>query len=78
MTRNIYKYHFKVGNLIVHSGITDNLQRREIEHRNSHRYSTFNDKRFYWSNGHIVQVGVAVSRESGLQWERDNGFGANQ
>jgi hypothetical protein len=27
--RNTHKYHFKVGNKIVHSGITDDLERRE-------------------------------------------------
>ena len=31
--RSIYKYHFKVGNKIVHRGITSNLERREREHK---------------------------------------------
>ena len=29
MIRDTFKYHFKVGNLIVHGGITNNLLRRE-------------------------------------------------
>lgn len=76
--RDTYKYYFKVGNLIVHGGITNNLEKRENEHRNSGKYSVYNGMRFYWSEGHIAQVGEVVTRESGLKWERDNGFGANQ
>jgi predicted GIY-YIG superfamily endonuclease len=30
--RDTYKYHFKVGNKIVHGGITTDLERREKEH----------------------------------------------
>ena len=40
-----YKYHFKVGNKIVHSGITYDLERREQEHQQK------------WPKGHITQVG---------------------
>jgi len=43
--RNTYKYDFKVGQKIVHSGITKNLKRRETEHQ------------LKWTKGHIVQVG---------------------
>jgi len=43
--RDTYKYHFKIGNKIVHSGITNDLDRREMEHKQK------------WSNGHIFQVG---------------------
>ncbi len=78
MTRNTYKYHFKVGNIVVHGGITDNLARRENEHRNSGRYTVHKGLRLYWSNGHIVQVGLPVTREGALQWERENGYSANQ
>lgn len=31
--RDTYKYHFKKGNRIVHIGITNDLERRETEHR---------------------------------------------
>lgn len=42
-----YKYHFKVGNVIVHGGITNNLQRRKREHKNSGSWSLYNGKRLY-------------------------------
>ena len=32
-SRTTYKYHFKLGNRIVHTGITKDLDRREAEHR---------------------------------------------
>ena len=31
--RIMYKYHFKLGNKIVHTGITHDIDRREAEHR---------------------------------------------
>mgnify|MGYP001313749138 CR=1 FL=1 len=76
--RDTYKYYFKVGNLIVHGGITKDLNRREREHQNSGRYTLHNGTRYYWSNGHISQVGGLVTWESGLEWEHQNGFSANQ
>lgn len=60
MARDTYKYHFKLGNKIVHTGITNNPDRREQEHQ-----------RDFEERGHIVQVGHAVCRESALEWERD-------
>lgn len=55
--RDTYKYHFKVGNKIVHSGITDNLERREREHK------------VKWPNGHIFQVGRRTTEEAAKKWE---------
>ncbi|MDA8186862.1 MAG: hypothetical protein M0T85_01805 [Dehalococcoidales bacterium] len=60
--RDTYKYHFKVGRKIVHGGITDDLERREREHR------------LKWPTGHIEQVGRRTTREAALGWERENGF----
>jgi predicted GIY-YIG superfamily endonuclease len=60
--RNTYKYLFKVGNKIVHGGITDNLERREIEHQQK------------WSKGHIVQVGRCTTEDAGREWEKEKGF----
>ena len=57
--RDTYKYHFKVGNKIVHTGITDDLERREGEHQAK------------WPDGHISQQGNAVTRESALNWENE-------
>lgn len=57
--RTMYKYHFKVGNKIVHTGITNDLDRRETEHRG----------RKGWEKGHIVQVGNRTTPEAAKQWE---------
>lgn len=57
MARNWHKYDFKVGQKIVHSGITKDLERREVEHQQR------------WPSGHIVQVGRATAKASALDWE---------
>lgn len=61
--RDTYKYHFKIGNQVVHRGITNDLDRRESEHQQN------------WPNGHISQVGRKTTREAGLTWERSGGKG---
>ncbi len=58
MTRDTYKYHFKQGNRIVHTGITNDLERREREHKQN-----------YGDSGHIKQVGRATTRDAALNWE---------
>ena len=60
MARDTYKYHFKNGNRIVHTGITNDLGRREAEHR-----------RDLGETGHITQVGRATTRDAALKWERE-------
>ena len=75
--RDTYKYWFKVGNLKVHCGITDNLQRREGEHRNSGLSTTYNGKRYYWKEGHIVQEGYITTKEAAMEWERQNDCNKN-
>ena len=40
--RDTYKYQFKVGNKVVHGGITNDLDRREAEHKQK------------WAKGHIT------------------------
>ncbi|NQU66474.1 MAG: GIY-YIG nuclease family protein [Candidatus Marinimicrobia bacterium] len=60
--RDTYKYQFKVGNKIKHGGITNDLERREQEHKQN------------WSKGHIVQVGRKTTREAGLKWEKEKGY----
>jgi hypothetical protein len=60
-SRDTYKYHFKVGNKIVHGGITNDLDRRETEHQRD------------WPNGHIKQVGRRTTEEAARQWEKDYG-----
>lgn len=75
--RDTYKYWFKIGNHNIKCGITNDLVRREREHRNSGRYSVRNGIRLYWSDGHIVQEGNITTREAALEWERDNGCNDN-
>ncbi|GAI92215.1 unnamed protein product [marine sediment metagenome] len=60
--RNWYTYEFKVGNKVVHKGITEDLERREGEHQ-----ANVNPK------GHIKQVGHAKTEEGARQWEKDEG-----
>lgn len=60
--RDTYKYAFKVGNKIVHRGITTDLEKRENAHQNS---------RQPWANGHIVQIGRRTSRDAALKWESE-------
>jgi predicted GIY-YIG superfamily endonuclease len=55
--RNIYKYDFKIRQKIVHSGITNNLERRETQHQ------------IKWPKGHIVQVGNRTTEEAARKWE---------
>ena len=59
--RDTYKYHFKKGNKIVHTGITNDIDRREAEHR---RESGLN-------KGHIKQVGYRTTRLAALDWEQE-------
>ena len=75
--RDTYKYWFKIGNLKVHCGITNNLSRREIEHRNSGRYTILNGQRYYWRDGRIVQEGNITTREAAMEWERQNDCNKN-
>ena len=57
--RDTYKYDFKKGNKIVHSGITDDLDRREEEHQQK------------WPKGHIKQVGKRTTEEAAREWEKE-------
>jgi len=55
--RNYYKYDFKMENKIIHSGITKDLDRREIDHKQK------------WPKGHIVQIGRRTTEEAARKWE---------
>lgn len=59
--KDTYRYHFKKGNKIVHTGITNDIDRREAEHRNQPG----------WSNGHIKQVGLRTTLEAAFRWEQE-------
>lgn len=60
--RDTYKYQFKIGNKIVHGGITDDLERREDEHQQK------------WSKGHISQVGRRTTEDAAREWEKKNSY----
>ncbi|MCY4290515.1 MAG: hypothetical protein OXC72_01995 [Roseovarius sp.] len=60
MARDTYKYHFKKDRRIVHTGITNDLDRRQAEHRDT-----------YGQTGKIVKVGYATTRDAALKWERE-------
>jgi hypothetical protein len=55
--RDWKKYDFKVGNKIMHSGITHDLDRREQEHQ------------LRWPKGHIKQIGRSTTEEAARDWE---------
>ncbi len=61
--RDTSKYVFKMGNKIVHGGITKDLERREAEHQQK-----------YGEKGHIVQVGRKTTEKAARQWEEDKGY----
>ena len=58
--RDTYKYNLKKGNKIIHTGITNDLERRESEHQQN-----------YGDNVHIKQVGNRTTREGAIQWEEE-------
>ena len=60
--RNTFKYQFKVGNKIVHGGITNDLDRREKEHQQK------------FPRGHIKQVGRRTTDEVARNWEIEHGY----
>ncbi|MCH9020051.1 MAG: hypothetical protein IIA73_06770 [Proteobacteria bacterium] len=60
--RNTFKYQFKVGNKIVHGGITKDLERRASEHREK------------WPSGHIKKVGHKTTEDAARKWEKNKGY----
>lgn len=56
--KDVYKYYFKVGDLIVHRGITKDPERREKEHQ------------LEYPEGHIKQVGRCTTEEAAREWEK--------
>lgn len=61
-TRDTYKYQFKQGNKVVHGGITNDLERREVEHQQK------------YGKGHIKQVGRRTTEEAARKWEKKKGY----
>ncbi len=46
----------------MHGGITNNLERRENEHKQK------------WPKGHILKVGNITTEEGARSWEKTEGF----
>lgn len=59
--RDTYKYYFKKGNKIVYVGITNDIDRREAEHKSQPG----------WSKGHIKQVGFRTTYDAAREWEQE-------
>lgn len=59
--RNTCKYHFVKDRKTIHRGITEDLERREGEHRNT------------YGKGHIKKIGHCTTKEAALKWEKDGG-----
>ena len=59
MKRNTTRYHQKKGNLIVHTGITDDPERREKAHQKEVPGSK------------LVKQGPRVTRKGAQAWERE-------
>ncbi len=57
-----YKYQARVGRKIVHGGITDDLKRREEEHRQK------------WPTVKLKQVGRRTTEKAAREWEKDKGY----
>jgi len=55
--REFRTYDFKVGNKIVHSGFTNDPERREAEHQQR------------WPSGHLKIVGGPRTEEGAREWE---------
>ena len=60
MSRDTYKYNFKLRNRVVHTGITNDLDRRAREHR-----------RDSGVDGHITKVGIRTTLDAARNWERE-------
>ncbi len=62
--RDTYKYHLKRGNKILHSGITNDLDRREKEHKSD-----------YGKDVHVQKVGNRTTKEGAKEWEKEQDRG---
>jgi hypothetical protein len=61
--RDTYTYKFKVGNKVLHGGITKDPDRREQEHQ-----ANIAEK------GHLLIIGNIKTEDGARKWEEDNGF----
>lgn len=57
--RDTYRYKIKEGNTILYIGITNDPDRREIEHKNDGK------------RGKLTTEGPIVTRQTAQKWERE-------
>ena len=58
-SKNTYKYVLKVGDKVVYRGVTNDLERRQAEHR------------VRWPDGQVQPMGPKTTMEQALVWMRD-------
>ena len=61
ITKNIFRYYFKLGNKIVCAGVTHDPYQRAITHLNQPG----------WNKGHMVEVGLPVEYDDAVEWLRE-------
>ena len=59
-SKNTYKYVLKVDGKIVYRGVTNDLKRRQAEHR------------VRWPDGQVQRVGEKTTMEQALNWMRSD------
>ena len=59
--RILYRYHFKLGDKIIHTGVTGDIDRREAEHRSEPGMS----------KGYAKQVGLRTTYDAAHAWVRE-------
>ena len=57
--RDTYKYVVKQGKKIILTGVTNDLKRREAEHK------------VRYPSSHVAKVGRKTTREQALKWARE-------
>ena len=60
--RDTYKYLVKIGNRVVDGGITNDIDRRELERQRE------------YPGSHLFKVGNRTTKEAALEWEKEEGF----
>lgn len=58
--RDTYKYVVKQGKKIILKGVTNDLERREAEHK------------VRYPDSHVAKVGRKTTREQALKWAREH------
>ena len=57
--RDWYRYDFRVGSTLIHSGVTQDPAGRETEHRK------------LWPRGRLIVIGAPITTRAAREWERE-------